>query len=219
MSTNLTSDPLISCYDLVAVTEEDTNVTIGLQLADKPFKFHRLAELSGHRLICDRDLWGPLRRRQTDQFTHLSVGSKTPSPVYMITICGFKWTEAPERIPACLESSWLLWTSQCWAAGLTAGKDAEGGERHPIPIGGPTVSCCSISLPAFRSVPGNEVSSDLEKFLWILANTGPKAALQPLPDWIQTDSTAKQCVDLLLDENIAVVDEKVGLHKPLSPHA
>ncbi|OAV95662.1 hypothetical protein PTTG_04180 [Puccinia triticina 1-1 BBBD Race 1] len=111
------------------------------------------------------------------------AGSHNPFP---------RFTEDPfekhNPIPSEQHKAWLLWGPPSGARRKKA--------AWP-PVKEPTVRFCYISLPTFRDVVGDEVSSCLERLLWILANTGPRAASRSLPDWIQDDPAAKLWVDLL----------------------
>ncbi|EFP81528.1 uncharacterized protein PGTG_07777 [Puccinia graminis f. sp. tritici CRL 75-36-700-3] len=48
-----------------------------------------------------------------------------------------------------------------------------------------------------ESALGDRVDATLEKLVWILANTGQDSEDQLIPDWVETDPTAKLFIDKL----------------------
>ncbi|KNE89112.1 hypothetical protein PSTG_17430, partial [Puccinia striiformis f. sp. tritici PST-78] len=91
------------------------------------------------------------------------------NPVYVISICDFPWKNM--GIPERLQSEWLLWLGPQWDLGK-----------------------CSNVL---SNKLGNKVNATLEKLVWILANTGQHSRDRLVPEWTETDPTAKLFIDKL----------------------
>ncbi|KAH9461760.1 hypothetical protein Pst134EA_004615 [Puccinia striiformis f. sp. tritici] len=69
------------------------------------------------------------------------------------------------------------------------------GDKSSIPQERPIHSYIFISLPIFKSALGDRVDVTLEKLVWILANTGQNSRDRLVPEWTETDPTAKLFID------------------------
>ncbi|KAI9613347.1 hypothetical protein H4Q26_009947 [Puccinia striiformis f. sp. tritici PST-130] len=116
------------------------------------------------------------------------------NPVYVILICDFPWKKL--GIPKQLQSEWLLWLGPHWNLGKCSNMLSNKlGNKSSIPQERPIHSYIFISLPIFKSALGDRVDVTLEKLVWILANTGQNSRDRLVPEWTETDPTAKLFID------------------------
>ncbi|KNE96184.1 hypothetical protein PSTG_10599 [Puccinia striiformis f. sp. tritici PST-78] len=116
------------------------------------------------------------------------------NPVYVILICDFPWKKL--GIPKQLQSEWLLWLGPHWNLGKCSNMLSNKlGDKSSIPQERPIHSYIFISLPIFKSALGDRVDVTLEKLVWILANTGQNSRDRLVPEWTETDPTAKLFID------------------------
>ncbi|KAH9452002.1 hypothetical protein Pst134EA_025939 [Puccinia striiformis f. sp. tritici] len=129
------------------------------------------------------------------------------NPVYVISICDFPWKKL--GIPERLQSEWLLWLGPHWDLGKCSNVLSNKlGDKSSIPQERPIHSYIFISLPIFKSALGDRVDATLEKLVWILANTGQHSRDRLVPEWTETDPTAKLFIDKLRYASLTPVERR-----------
>ncbi|OAV87691.1 hypothetical protein PTTG_09222 [Puccinia triticina 1-1 BBBD Race 1] len=123
-------------------------------------------------------------------------GSK---PVYVISICDFRWKRLPD-VPEDVHQDWLLWIAPHYK--VQSHRSRKPDNVPAIPQKKPPTQHVLISLPTARDVMGDGVNDTLDKLVWILANVGLDSKSEMLPEWTRTDQPAKLLIDQLFYDRL-----------------
>ncbi|KAA1068517.1 hypothetical protein PGT21_022555 [Puccinia graminis f. sp. tritici] len=217
------------CYNIVAVTDNNTIIVVKIQRASQPYHLDRVVHCSA-QLISDYLRWKGCKPPH-DIFRELTPGTLPQNQgrkkwdyksnqVYVISICDFLWTQQP-KIPELLNNKWLLRQTPHWELHLALPQDPQDkSNASSVRAEKPVAQFCFISLPNFCILTGDYVTLPLEKLLWIFANSGSKQGKRSLPGWAEKDPTAcsfveKLCYDCLSPAEKLAYDRAVDMEKQL----
>ncbi|KAI9625656.1 hypothetical protein H4Q26_016194 [Puccinia striiformis f. sp. tritici PST-130] len=175
-------------YDLAAVTDQGTVIDIEMQWAFEPHHLDQVVFYSSC-LVTASSGWAG-KKEHWNNFAKLDPASSPQQP-QPPTLCNYRCNpvyvisicDFPWKnmgIPEQLQSEWLLWLGPRWDLG----------------------KCSNRS--------GDRVDATLEKLVWILANTGQNLRDQLVPEWTETDPTAKLCYASLTPIERRFYDKQEG---------